>query len=211
MCGECVRCLGCTGFALVTVCVLSRSTLLSLQGELSKADPGFRALPRSRLLRFRFSGTPQRRRLGWAWVSCPSQVWAAQVTRCLASTLSPGGQCILITSLVPAIWFPGCTMRAPSQVCCVSPLGIDLWLRPSWQMSTAQDPRKTWVATESLLTVWWRMLSLGLRLPLDFWLWLSPTCLSASSRGMGWSAAGQLSFSIHSILCSVSGPGCAFG
>ena len=35
----------------------------------------------------------------------------------------------------------------------------DLRLRPSWQTSTVQDPRKTWLATgaRSLLTVWWRM------------------------------------------------------
>ena len=57
--------------------------------------------------------------------------------------------------------------------------GADLWLQPSWQMSTIQDPRKTWLATGSLFTVWWKMLSLGLRLPLAFWLWLLPTCLSA--------------------------------
>ena len=58
--------------------------------ELSDAGPGLHALPRSKLLRFRFSGTPQRHRLGWACVLCPSQVRAAQVTRCLASALSKG-------------------------------------------------------------------------------------------------------------------------
>ena len=35
----------------------------------------------------------------------------------------PGGQCVLITSWVPATQLPGCTARAPSQVCHVSPLG----------------------------------------------------------------------------------------
>ena len=38
----------------------------------------------------------------------------------------PGGPCILITSLVHAAWYPVCTGRAQSQVCCVrgvSPLG----------------------------------------------------------------------------------------
>ena len=40
----------------------------------SKADPVFCALPRSKLLRFRFLGTPQGHRLGWACVLCPSQV-----------------------------------------------------------------------------------------------------------------------------------------
>ena len=57
-------------------------------GELSKVGPGLCALPRSKPLRCRFSGTPQRHRLGWACVSCPFQVGAAQVTRCLANTLS---------------------------------------------------------------------------------------------------------------------------
>ena len=57
--------------------------------ELSDACPGLHALPRSKPLRFRFSGTPQRRRLGWACVLCPSQVWATQVTRFLASTVAP--------------------------------------------------------------------------------------------------------------------------
>ena len=84
----------------------------------------------------------------------------------------------------------------------------DLRLRPSWQMSTIQDPRKMWLATGSLLTVWWRMPSLGLRLPLAFQFWLSPTCLSASSMGRGLCEAGQLSFGIHSVLFSVSRPGC---
>ena len=39
-----------------------------------------------------------------------------------------------------------------------------------------------WLATGSLLTVWWNMPSLGLRVQqlLAFWLWLSHACLSAS-------------------------------
>ena len=57
--------------------------------ELSEASPGLHELPRSKLLRFRFSGTPQRHRLGWACVLCPSQVRAAQVTKCLASAVAP--------------------------------------------------------------------------------------------------------------------------
>ena len=46
------------------------------------------ALPRSKQLGFRHSGSPQRCRLGWACVLCPSQVRAAQVIRCLASTIA---------------------------------------------------------------------------------------------------------------------------
>ena len=62
--------------------------------------------------------------------------------------------------------------------------GADLWLQPSWWMSTVQGPRKTWLTTGGLLSVWWRMPSLGPRLPLSLWLWLLPACLSAS--GGGW-------------------------
>ena len=86
-------------------------------GELSKAGPGLCALPRSKPLRFRFLGTPQRCRFSWACVLCLSQVQAAQVTRCLVSALSPGGEMSPIASPVPAAWFPRCTV---SGVSCVS-------------------------------------------------------------------------------------------
>ena len=42
--------------------------------ELSEVDLGLRALPRSKPLRFRFLGTPQRYRLGRACILSPSQV-----------------------------------------------------------------------------------------------------------------------------------------
>ena len=53
---------------------------------LSQVGPEFRAHLRSKLLRF--LGTPQRHRPGWDCVLCPSQVRAAQATRCLASAPS---------------------------------------------------------------------------------------------------------------------------
>ena len=71
----CFPCLHCLGSRL-------------LCQERSEASPGLYALPRSKPLRFRYSGTPQRRRLGWAGVLCPSQVRAAQVTRWLASAVA---------------------------------------------------------------------------------------------------------------------------
>ena len=52
------------------VCVLSPSILLRLQVALQGAGRELRALPRPKLLRFRFLGTPQRRRRGWACVLC---------------------------------------------------------------------------------------------------------------------------------------------
>ena len=85
--------LGHTGFALAhSVCAFPVYTAQApgcSVGELSKACPGLHALPRSKLLRFRFSGTPQRHRLSGVCVLCPSQVLAAQVTRCLVSVVAP--------------------------------------------------------------------------------------------------------------------------
>ena len=121
--GECLQCLGHTGFAPAhSMCDFLDYTAQAPDcsaGELSEAGPGLRALPRSMPLRFRFLGTPQRCRLGWACVLCPSQVQGAQVTRCLVRALSPGvGR--LITSPVPATWFPGCSGSAGSGVLCIS-------------------------------------------------------------------------------------------
>ena len=52
------------------VCVLSPSTLLRLQAALQGAGPALCGLPRPKPLRFRFSGPPQKHRLGWACVLC---------------------------------------------------------------------------------------------------------------------------------------------
>ena len=71
----CFPCLHCLGSRL-------------LCQELSEASPVLYALPRSKPLRFRYSGTPQRRRLCWACVLCPFQVQAAQMTRCLVSMVA---------------------------------------------------------------------------------------------------------------------------
>ena len=101
----------------LTSCVLSQSTLLRLQVALQGMGPELCALPRSKPLRFRFSGTPQRRRLCWACVLCCSSFREAQVTRCLVSTLSSGAV---------HLHLPGpshLVSRHPSPVCHVSLLG----------------------------------------------------------------------------------------
>ena len=75
--------------------------------ELSEAGPGLCALSRSKPLRFRFLGTPQRCRLCWACALCPFQVRAAQLTRCLASAVTPSWRVHLIASPVPPLSFLG--------------------------------------------------------------------------------------------------------
>jgi len=90
--GVCLQCLGHTGFAPCSrrVCFPCLHCLGSrlLCRELSEAGPGLHAPPRSKPLRFRYLGSPQRRRLGWACILCPYQVRAAQVMRCLASSVT---------------------------------------------------------------------------------------------------------------------------
>ena len=49
-------------------------------------------------------------------------------------------------------------------------------------MSTVQNPRKTWLATGSLITVCWRMPVSGPEIASCLRLWLSHACLSASGR-----------------------------
>ena len=98
VCGECLQRMDHTGFAPAHgVCAFRVYTTQApgcSAGELSKAGTGLHVLPRSKL--FRRPGVGKR-------------------------TVS-GGLCILITSPVPATWFPGCSARAPSLVCHVSPL-----------------------------------------------------------------------------------------
>ena len=128
------------------------------------------------------SGTPQRHRLGWACVLCTSQVRAAQVTRCLASAVIPSWGLHLIASPAPAARFSGCTTGVPSQVCRVCLFwGADLWLRPSRQMSTIQNPKKSWLVMKPA----WCLVedaSLGPQLPLPALVALA--CLSPVGDGL---------------------------
>ena len=116
ICGECSQCLGHSGFAPCSLHVcfpclhclgsrllcrelseaspgcmhfpgLTHSGSRLLRREPPEAGPGLHAPPRSKPLRFRHSGSPQRCRLGWACVLCSSQFRAAQVMRCLASVM----------------------------------------------------------------------------------------------------------------------------
>ena len=79
-----------------------------LRREPSEASPGLHAPPRSKLLRSRHLGSPQRCRLGWACVLCPSKVRAALVMRCLASTIA-------VIYRLSAARLPRCTTSTPSQ------------------------------------------------------------------------------------------------
>ena len=87
--------------------------------EPSEASPGLHAPPSPKLLRLRHSGSPQRRRLGWACVLCPSQVQRAQ-------DFGERGRCDLSFFLSPLLIF----------------LGVQL--APLFrQMVTVQNPKKS--------------------------------------------------------------------
>ena len=93
MCGVCSQCLGHTGFAPAhSVCAFPVYTVQALRcsaGNCLRLALGcMHFLGLNKLLRFRHWGTPQRRRLGWACILCPSQVRAAQMTRCLVSVVA---------------------------------------------------------------------------------------------------------------------------
>ena len=115
--GVCSQCLSPAGPVPAHGAHRSGSRLLCR--EPSEAGPGLHAPPWSKPLRLRHSGSPQRCRLGWACVLCPSQVRAARVfgerSRC---DLSP------LPSLLPSF------------------LGVQLapLLR---QMVTVQNPKKS--------------------------------------------------------------------
>ena len=145
--GVCSRCLRHTGFvpthgvgAFPVYTAYLGSRLLSR--EVSEASPGLYALPRSKLLRLRYSGSPQRCRLSWACVLCSSQVRAAQVTRCLANAVAE-------------------TYRLSRPCHCF--LGVQPAHLLKW-MLTVQNPKKSWLATKPACSLV-DDASLGPRLP----------------------------------------------
>ena len=93
MCGECSQCLSHTGPAPAhSACALPAHTAQAV--GCSTRNPPRPALGCMHLPGLNCSGSgtwvllPQRRRLGWACILCPSQVQAAQVTKCLESTVA---------------------------------------------------------------------------------------------------------------------------
>jgi len=180
---------GHTGFAPCSrhVCFpslhCSGSTLLCR--ELSEVSSGLRALPRSKPLKFRFLGTPQRRRLGWACFLCPSQVWEAQVTRLLGERRRP--QLEAVSYHLPCrshSFFWVYNQCAFSGVPCVF---LGSWSLAATLLVDVNHPesQEVLVSNEACLQLV-EDASLGPWLP-RFQLWLPlPGCLR---RGMGRSAA----------------------
>ena len=154
MCGECSQCLGHTGFAPVhSMCAFPVYTAQApdcSQGNclwwalgcmhfpgLSRSGSGSRVLHKDTdSVRPAFCALPRSEQLR-------DQVLGERtLPRCGASYHLPCSSRLVS-------W----VLSGVSGVPCLF-WGADLWLRNSWRMSTIQDPRKTWVATWSLLAVW---------------------------------------------------------
>ena len=141
------------GLPLLAACVLSRSTLLRLQAALQGVGPELCALPRSKPLRFRFPGTPQRRRLGWACVLCPHRsellrppgAWRAQ------SPQVGGAPYHLPGPSRPVSWVAA--GASASGVPCVSSGELISGCDPPSGCQLSRIPRSR-LATGSLLAVW---------------------------------------------------------
>ena len=126
VCGECSQCLCCTGFDPVhSACAFPVYTSQALgcsAGELSEVGPGLRALPRSKPLRFRFLGTPQRHtRLGLRFVPFPGPSSSGDQVLGERSLPQVGGRSDHLPH--PSCWVFWVSAGTPSQVCHMSLLG----------------------------------------------------------------------------------------
>ena len=107
------------GLPPLTACVLSPSTLLRHQVSLQGVGPDLCALSRPKPLKIRFSGTPQKCRLGWACVLClpwPSSSGNQELDECTLPRCS-----VPFPLLSPGLTFQACCSCC--SVCLVSLLG----------------------------------------------------------------------------------------
>ena len=119
MCGECLQW---TGLSQPKVAFISRVHTAQAPG-CSTTDYLKRALHFMPIPLLTFSGAMQGHRARWPvhFVSFPGPGNSSE--RALCEHAVPVGPGVLCPSLVPAAWFPRCTVGVQSQVCSVSPLG----------------------------------------------------------------------------------------
>ena len=126
MFGECSQRLDHAGFApthgMCTFPVYTSQALGCSSRELSEAGPWLHELPRSKPLRFRFSSTPQRCRLGWV----PFPVPISSDNQALI--VSPGGECVLSPPHSQPPSFLGGSARSHLRCAMCLFWGADLWL-----------------------------------------------------------------------------------
>ena len=146
------------GLAPLTVCVLSWSTLIrlqvALQGNCLKRALGYVHFPG---LSCSGSGSQVLHKdtdsVGPLFCALPRSeqlsrpgAWRVHIPQV--------GRCVLSPPQSQPLGFLG-EQQEHSLRCVVCLWGADLWLQPSWWMSTVQDPRKTWLTTGNLFAVWY--------------------------------------------------------
>ena len=149
------------GLPPYTACVLSPSTLFRLQVALQGVGPELCALSMPKLLRFRFLGTPQMPRLGWACILClphPSSSGNQELDECMLLRCS-----VPYSLLGPSLSFQS---RQSSVPCVSSGELISCCDLPAW-CQPSRISGSLWLETGSLFAVWLGMLSLGLSLSLS--------------------------------------------
>ena len=147
MCGECSQCLGHTGFAPThSVCAFPLYTAQALgcsAGNCLRRALGCMHFPGlscsgsqivhkdSDLVGPAFCARPRSKQLTWPGA------WRAQ--------LPPIGGYVFLPPLSQPLGFLGVQWAHLLRCAVCLFWGADLWLRPSWQMSTIQNPKKSWL------------------------------------------------------------------
>ena len=121
---------------------------------LSQVGPVFCALPRSKLLRF--SGALQGHRPRWAVTSVPLSGPNSSGDQVLGEHTVTVGPCILFTSQSWQLDFPGVPQEHFQGVLCISSWELISGCDTPGRCQLSRIPRKTCLATGSLLTVWWK-------------------------------------------------------
>ena len=142
--------------------------------ELSDAGPGLPEFPRSKPLRFRFSGTPQRCRLGWACVLCHSRSKQLRWPGAWRALLPPVGGCGLSPPPSQPLGFLGVSLLGSWSLAATLPADVD-------------HPETPEVLVSNEVCLHFGIGCLSGAAIACFWLWLHlPACLWWA---IGWSAA----------------------
>ena len=185
-----LTCLATLGFPPVTACVLSQSTLLTLQvalqGNCLKPAPAcmhFPGLSHSGSGSWIFHKGTDSVQPVFCALPRPSQLRQLGAWRAHSPQV---GQCILSPPLPSQVLFPGRTAGAPSQVCCVSLLGSSSLAATLLADVDHPESQEVLVSNKSCLQFGRGCLSGAAIAPFRLWL-PSPACLQ---QGMGRSTAG---------------------
>ena len=158
ICGECLQCLGHTGFAPVHgVCAFPVYTAQALDCSAGNCLRQALGCMHSPGLSHSSSGSQVLHKgadlVGPAFVPIPGLSSSGDQVLGKHSHSQVGSVSYRLPHPSHSFFFLGvqqaCLLRCA--VCLF--WGADLWLRPSWQMSTVQNPKKSWLAVEPVCSL----------------------------------------------------------